>query len=318
MGLKEQNYGHEPVLLTIVEKYCGLKKGDTVIDCTLGLGGHSEMFLKQIGDKGILVAFEQDENNLKIAKERLNKNKNKIYFFHDNFVLLQTEIDKIDEIALKGADVIFFDLGLASTHVDASERGFSFQSDGPLDMRFDTRNRLTAEELLRKYSEKRLEEIFKLYGEERFAKKFAHIIKRNLPIRTTKQLADLIQRNSPRPKFYGKKPIHPATRIFQALRIEVNKELDVLESALLQAIQILKKGGRLMVISYHSLEDRIVKNVLRDASKECICPPEVPRCVCNHKPEISILTKKPIQPDEAEIQNNPRSRSAKMRIAEKM
>jgi len=318
MGLKEQNFGHEPVLLTTVEKYSELKKGDTVIDCTLGLGGHSEMFLKQIGDKGILVAFEQDENNLKIAKERLNKNKNKIYFFHDNFVLLQTEIDKIDEIALKGADVIFFDLGLASTHVDAPERGFSFQSDGPLDMRFDTRNRLTAEELLRKYSEKRLEEIFKLYGEERFAKKFAHIIKRNLPIRTTKQLADLIQRNSPRPKFYGKKPIHPATRIFQALRIEVNKELDVLESALLQAIQILKKGGRLMVISYHSLEDRIVKNVLRDASKECICPPEVPRCVCNHKPEISILTKKPIQPDEAEIQNNPRSRSAKMRIAEKM
>ena len=315
MGLKEQNYGHEPVLLTTVEKYSELKKGDTVIDCTLGLGGHSEMFLKHIGEKGTLVAFEQDGNNLKIAKERLNKNKNKIYFFHDNFVLLQT---RIDEIALKGADVIFFDLGLASTHVDAPERGFSFQSDGPLDMRFDTRNRLTAQEVLQKYSEKRLEEIFKLYGEERYAKKFAHIIKRALPITTTKHLADLIQRSSPRLKFYGKKPIHPATRIFQALRIEVNKELEVLEDALHQAIHILKKGGRLIVISYHSLEDRIVKNVMRDATKDCICPPEIIQCVCHHKPEISILTKKPIQPDEAEIQNNPRSRSAKMRIAEKL
>jgi len=317
MALNETKYGHEPVLLTTVDKYSGLSKGNIAIDCTLGLGGHSELFLKQIGEKGTLVAFEQDENNLKIARKRLNKNKNKIYFFHDNFVLLKS---RIDEIGLKGADMIFFDLGLASTHVDAPERGFSFSHDGPLDMRFDTRNRLTAEEVLRKYSEKRLEEIFKLYGEERFAKKYAHIIKRALPITTTKQLADLIQRFAPRQKnFYSKKkPIHPATRIFQALRIEVNKELDVLEDALHQAIQVLNKGGRLIVISYHSLEDRIVKNVLRDATKDCVCPPEVPKCICNHKPELTILTKKPLQPDEAEIHNNPRSRSAKMRIAEKL
>ncbi|MBN1494137.1 16S rRNA (cytosine(1402)-N(4))-methyltransferase RsmH [Candidatus Peregrinibacteria bacterium] len=316
MGLNEVSYGHKPVLINTVEKYCGLKKGDTVIDCTLGLGGHSEMFLKHIGAKGWLIAFEQDENNLKIANERLNKNKNKISIYNDNFVLLKT---RIDELKLKGADLIFFDLGLASTHVDAPERGFSFQNDGPLDMRFDTRNRLTAEEVLRKYSEKRLEEIFKSYGEERYAKKYAHIIKRALPITRTKQLADLIQRFAPRQKFYGKKKlIHPATRIFQALRIEVNKELEVLEDALRQAIRILKKHGRLIVISYHSLEDRIVKNVMRDAAKECICPREVPKCICNHKPEISILTKKPIQPEEAEIQQNPRSRSAKMRVAEKL
>jgi len=315
MGLNEQNYGHKPVLLNTVDKYCNLKKGDAVVDCTLGLGGHSEMFLKHIGTTGRLIAFEQDGNNLKIAKERLNKNKNKLSIYNDNFVLLQI---RIDEIGLKGADLVFFDLGLASTHVDAPERGFSFTHDGPLDMRFDTRAKLTAEEVLKKYSVKRLEQIFREYGEERYAKKYAQIIKENLPITTTKELADLIQKYAPWEKRKFVRKIHPATRIFQALRIEVNKELEVLTSALHQAINILNKGGRIIVISYHSLEDRIVKNILRDASKECICPPEVLRCQCNHKPELSILTKKPIQPDQQEINENPRSRSAKMRVAVKI
>lgn len=315
MSLKQPNHGHDPVLITTVEKYSGLKKGDTVIDCTLGLGGHSEMFLKKIGPKGTLVAFEQDEENYKYAANRLSKNKNK-HLILKNFVHLQHEIE---EIGIGGVDLVFFDLGLASTQVDDPKRGFSFMQDGPLDMRFDKRHPVTAAMALKKLSERRLVEIFRDYGEERYAKKYAKVIKENLPIETTKQLADLIERYAPREKPWKKgKRIHPATRVFQALRIEVNKELEVLADALMQAIAVLKPGGRLIVISYHSLEDRIVKNIIRDASKGCICPHEILICSCNHKPELEIITKKPIVPEDKEIQENPRSRSAKMRIAQKL
>jgi 16S rRNA (cytosine1402-N4)-methyltransferase len=315
MSLKLEKYKHEPVLIKTVENYLNLQNGDIAIDCTLGLGGHSKLFLKKIGKNGLLIAFEQDENNLKIAKERLSKNKNKIIFIHKNFVHLKEEIEKR---GLKGKiKLIFFDLGLASTHVDEAKRGFSFLKEGPLDMRFDKRNPITAEKILERYSEKHLEEIFKKYGEERYSKKFAKLIKNNLPIHTTKQLANLIEKNTPqgRRKYKTK---HPATRIFQALRIEVNNELEILESALKQSIDILKKQGRLIVISYHSLEDRIVKKIIKKAAKECICPPEIPICTCNHKPELKIITKKPITPTSEEIEKNPRSRSAKLRIAEKI
>lgn len=329
MPLNKKNYGHDPVLIETVEKYSGLQKGNTVIDCTLGLGGHSEMFLKKIGEKGTLVAFEQDERNLEIAKKRLNENKharsadykinerseNKIIFIHKNFVHLQQEVQ---ERKIKGIKLIFLDLGLASTHIDDPERGFAFLHDGPLDMRFDKRNNLTAEKILEKYSVKRLEEIFKVYGEERYSKKFARIIKENIPFHTTTELAEFIERHYPMKHPKRGKRIHPATRIFQAIRIEVNNELEILEDTLRQAIHVLDKGGRLIVISYHSLEDRIVKRMMRDAARECICPPEKPICDCNHKPELKILTKKPITPTEEEIEQNPRSRSAKLRASEKI
>ncbi|MFC1655618.1 16S rRNA (cytosine(1402)-N(4))-methyltransferase RsmH [Patescibacteria group bacterium] len=315
MPLNKKNYGHDPVLTETVEKYAGLQKGDTVIDCTLGLGGHSEMFLEMIGKKGTLVAFEQDERNLEVAKKRLNENKNKILFIHKNFVHLQQEVQ---ERKIEGIKLIFMDLGLASTHIDDPERGFAFLHDGPLDMRFDKRSPLTAERILERYSVKRLEEIFKVYGEERYSKKFARIIKENIPFHTTTELANFIEQHYPKGKQKRGKRIHPATKIFQALRIEVNNELEILEDTLQQAIEVLDKGGRLMVISYHSLEDRIVKRAMKAATKECICPPEKPICDCNHKPVLKILTKKPITPTEEEIEKNPRSRSAKLRTSEKI
>lgn len=311
--LKQSEHGHDPVLIKTVEKYAQLKKGDTVVDCTLGRGGHSEMFLKHIGSKGLLVAFEQDEDNYNYALHRLRKNKNK-NFILKNFVHLQHELE---ERGIDKVNLVFFDLGLASTQVDDPKRGFSFKNDGPLDMRFDKRHPVTASMVLKTLSERKLVELFREYGQERYSKKYARIIKENLPIETTKELADLIERHAPRdPK--RKRRIHPATQVFQALRIEVNQELEVLKSALNQAISVLKPGGRLIVISYHSLEDKIVKNIIRDATKDCICPKEIPMCVCDHKPQLKIITKKPIVPDEEEIEENPRSRSAKMRVAEKI
>ncbi len=315
MPLNKKNYGHDPVLIETVEKYSGLQKGDTVIDCTLGLGGHSEMFLKMIGKNGTLVAFEQDEKNLKIAKKRLNENKNKILFIHKNFVHLQQEVS---ERKIEGIKLIFMDLGLASVHIDDPKRGFAFLHEGPLDMRFDKRNPLTAEKILERYSVKRLEEIFKAYGEERYSKKFARIIKDNIPFHTTTELAEFIERHYPMKRQRRGRRIHPATRIFQALRIEVNNELEILEDTLRQAIDVLDKGGRLIVISYHSLEDRIVKRTMKAATKQCICPSEKPICDCNHKPQLKILTKKPIIPTEEEVKRNPRSRSAKLRASEKI
>lgn len=314
MPLKQSEHGHDPVLIATVEKYSKLKKGDTVVDCTLGLGGHSEMFLKKIGPKGTLIAFEQDEDNYKYAINRLKGNKNK-HIILKNFVHLHSEIEKR---GIKGVRLVFFDLGLASTQVDDSKRGFSFLQDGPLDMRFDKRSPVTAEMVLDRLSERNLTKIFRDYGEERYSKKYARIIKRNLPIKTTRQLAKLIEHYAPRDNKKKKKRIHPATKVFQALRIEVNQELEVLKDALEQAISILESGGRLIVISYHSLEDRIVKNIIRNATKDCICPPEILVCSCNHKAEMKIITKKPIVPTDEEIEENPRSRSAKMRVAEKL
>lgn len=312
--LRKSEHGHDPVLIDTVEKYANLQKGDTVIDCTVGLGGHSELFLKKIGETGTLLGFEQDEDNYNYALHRLSKNKNK-HFILNNFVHLQHEVESrgVDNVAL-----IFFDLGLASTQVDDPSRGFSFLHDGPLDMRFDKRHPLTAAIVIKKLSERKLAQLFKEYGQERYSKKYARIIKENLPIETTKELADLIERHAPRQKGRRGSKKHPATQVFQALRIEVNQELEVLKSALSQAISILKPGGRLIVIAYHSLEDRIVKNVIRDATKECICPPQIPICTCNHKPQLKRINKKPIVPSEEEINRNPRSRSAKMRIAEKL
>jgi len=317
MSLKQMNYGHTPVLGNAVEKYITLQKGDTVIDCTLGLGGHSELFLEKISPNGTLVAFELDEKNLEIADNRLkdSKNKNKILFIHKNFAHLKEEVE---ENEITNVKLIFFDLGLSSPQVDESDRGFSFQKEGPLDMRFDKNQVLTAEMILNTFSERKLADIFYEYGEERMSRKYARIIKENLPIKTTTELAGLIASSAPPIKKGKKSKKHPATQVFQALRIAVNNELETLKIAIKDAINILQPGGRLVVISYHSLEDRIVKNIIRTESKECICPPEIPICQCNHKPQVKIITKKPITPEQEEIDENPRARSAKMRVAEKL
>lgn len=215
--------------------------------------------------------------------------------------------------AFQAVDGVLFDLGLSSLQLDDAQRGFSFQQEGPLDMRFDPDQELTAAELVNGLSLDELVQTLRRYGEERRARAIARAIVRERPVRTTKQLADLVTKVVPR-----KGPIHPATRTFQALRIAVNNELEALEEALPQAVQVLRSGGRLAVISFHSLEDRLVKDFLVRESKACICPPETPVCLCHHQPTLRILTRKPIRPSLEEKENNPRSRSARLRFAEKL
>ncbi|MFH0837817.1 MAG: 16S rRNA (cytosine(1402)-N(4))-methyltransferase RsmH [Patescibacteria group bacterium] len=305
---------HTPVLLTETLDLLNPEANKHVIDATLGLGGHSLEILKKIGPKGKLMTFDQDERNLKEAKKRLKKYEKQVIFIHSNF-------EHLAEFASKHhfqPDAIFFDLGLSSPHIEDPERGFSFMKEGPLDMRYDRRQKLTAERVVNSYSEKDLADILFYYGEERrsrmIAKRIVHA-RKNKRITSTLQLVRVIG-STIKPARRG--GIHPATRTFQALRIYVNRELEVLEKALEQALKLLKKGGRLVVISYHSLEDRMVKNFFRDQTRNCICPKELPMCQCQFEKKLYILTRKPIIPSGIEVSRNPRSRSAKLRAAEKL
>ncbi len=303
---------HIPVLLSETLDLLNLEANKHVIDGTLGLGGHSLEILKKIGPKGKLMAFDQDERNLEEAKKRLKKYEKQVTFVHDNF-------EHLAEQAAKHSyepNAILLDLGLSSPHIDDPERGFSFQKEGPLDMRFDKRQKLTAEMVVNSTSEKDLADIIFHYGDERKSRLIARVIvqaRKKSRIQTTTQLAEVIGK-----ALKGKSKIHPATQTFQALRIYVNRELEVLEKVLEQALKLLKKGGRLVVISYHSLEDRIVKNFFRDQTRNCICPKELPICQCNFQKKLYILTRKPIIPDGIEVSHNPRSRSAKLRAAERL
>jgi 16S rRNA (cytosine1402-N4)-methyltransferase len=305
---------HIPALLNETIDHLNLRAGQTVVDCTLGLGGHSEAILEKIGPKGHLIAFDQDEGNLKAAKERLKKYEKQITYIHDNFEYLE---EHLKEKGIKTVNAIFFDLGLSSPHVDDPERGFSFMKDGPLDMRYDKRQGLTAEKVVNTYNEEKLAYIIFKYGEERrsrvIAKKIVHV-RKTKPITSTLQLVRVIGSTMGG----HKSKIHPATLTFQALRIYVNREMEVLEKALDQAVKILETGGRIAVISYHSLEDRTVKNKLRYYTQDCICPKELPVCQCNFKKKLYLLTRKPIIPNGIEVSRNPRSRSAKMRVAERL
>lgn len=311
---------HTPVLLAETLDLLNLRtdapacrQARHVIDCTLGLGGHSLEILKRIGMGGRLMAFEQDENNLKTAQENLKAYEQQITYVHDNFETLTENVQKHD---FAPVDAILMDLGLSSPHVDDPERGFSFNKEGPLDMRFDPRQTLTAEKIVNTYSEAELADIFFFYGEEKRARSIARKMveaRKIKPIRTTTELAELIRSSA---KFSG--TLNPATLTFQALRIAVNREMEVLEKALDQAVEVLAPGGRLAVISYHSLEDRIVKNKFRHFTRECICPKELPLCQCNFTKRLYLLTKKPIIPSGIEVSANPRSRSAKLRVAEKL
>ncbi|MBU0705921.1 16S rRNA (cytosine(1402)-N(4))-methyltransferase RsmH [Patescibacteria group bacterium] len=309
---------HTPVLLSETLDLLNLKANKHVIDATLGLGGHSLEILKRIGPRGKLMAFDQDERNLKEAKKRLKKYEKQITFVHSNFEHLAEFVSKYRF----QPDAILFDLGLSSPHIEDPERGFSFMKEGPLDMRYDLRQKLTAEIVVNSYSEKDLADILFYYGEERrsrvIAKRIVHA-RKNKRITSTLQLVRVIGstiKTKQKPARRG--GIHPATLTFQALRIYVNRELEVLEKTLEQALKLLKKGGRLVVISYHSLEDRIVKNFFRDQTRNCICPKELPMCQCQFEKKLYILTRKPIIPSGIEVSQNPRSRSAKLRGAERL
>jgi len=307
------NSGHVPVMLREVIDHLVVRINGVYIDCTLGLGGHT-LGILEADTKGRVFGIDIDPQVLALAYENLNNYRDRVSFIKGNFADL---ISLLNQYGISEVDGVLMDLGVSSIQLDTPDRGFSFRYDSPLDMRMDqTAGRPISYEL-NKDSIDKLTEIIKEFGEERWAKRIARNIvtaRERSPINTTARLTEIIEKSVPR----SSEGIHPATRTFQALRIYKNNELENLKTGLEQAIKILKSGGRICVISFHSLEDRIVKNTFRTLERGCICPPKIPKCICGQKPLIKIITKKPITPSDEEIEINPRSRSSKMRVAEKL
>jgi 16S rRNA (cytosine1402-N4)-methyltransferase len=309
-------FGHQSVLPTEVLHYLAPRPGGVYVDGTLGGGGHSELILEALGLDGVLYGIDRDPAALAAATKRLSR-------FGDRFQPLQGSFGDLTELlAARGVseiDGLLLDLGVSSPQLDRPERGFSFRADGPLDMRMDPTQGETAADLVNSLSERELELAIKEYGEERWARKIAQRIvtaRQEQPITTTLQLAALVERTIPRR--FQEDRIHPATRTFQGLRILVNGELEQVEQGLQAGIGLLKPGGRVVVISFHSLEDRIVKQGLRDAATGCRCPRQLPQCVCGQVPLVRVLTGRPVTAGAVELADNPRSRSAKLRAAERV
>lgn len=304
---------HVPVMKEEVLDYLITDFSGTYVDCTLGGAGHSLAILEKLTKHGRLIGIDADQQAIHFAAERLQKFRNQIQIFNANFSELA---DVVRDANIPHVEGILFDLGVSSYQINNGQRGFSYLTDGPLDMRMNREQKLTAEDIINEYSVDELTSIFKEYGEERQARAIAKAIvnaRKKSPVVTTKELSDIIQRIVPH-KFY----IKSLSRIFQAIRIRVNDELINLTYVLEQAIPVLSEGGRLVVISYHSLEDKIVKNFLRQQSNPCTCPPSFPECICHKKPTVKILTKRIVKPSTEEIHNNKRSRSARLRAAEKL
>ena len=301
---------HIPVLYQEVLKGLRIKPGGRYIDGTLGGGGHAAGILEKSSPAGQLLGIDADSRAVAISAERLAEYGLRVTLVNANFTRL-AEI--ASQYRFRPADGILLDLGLSSLQLASGERGFSFQLEGPLDMRFNPHQGEPASELVNGLPTPELADILHRYGEERRARRIAQAIVAARPIHTTRQLAEVVARAVGR---RGK--IHPATRTFQALRIAVNEELSALSQALPQAVELLAPQGRLVVISYHSLEDRLVKRFYRQESQGCICPPQVLVCCCDHRATLEILTKKPITPSELELEANPRCRSAKLRIAARL
>jgi 16S rRNA (cytosine1402-N4)-methyltransferase len=297
---------HIPVLYQEVLAGLRVKPGGRYIDGTVGGGGHARGILVASAPDGELLGIDADPMAVALAGEQLAE-------FGKRVILVQGNFADLEEIALGHSfcpvDGILLDLGLSSMQLEAAGRGFSFQLDGPLDMRFDPNQTMTAADLVNTLSRQELADILFRYGEERQARRIARAIVAERPINTTGELAALVSAS-----VGHREGIHPATRTFQALRIAVNQELACLIEAFPQALSLLRPGGRLAVISFHSLEDRLVKEFFRDEARDCLCPPEIPVCVCDHRATLGIVTKKPIRPSAEELAANPRSRSAKLRI----
>ncbi len=301
---------HKPVLLEEIITALQPQSGGVYFDGTVGAGGHASAILRQSSPDGRLFGFDQDQTALAIARQTLTEFGDRSRLFHANF----SELARIASVeSLPKADGILFDLGVSSMQFDQAERGFSFQADGPLDMRMSSVGQ-SASDLVNELSQEDLANVIYQYGEERLSRRIARAIVNARPLTRTGELAEVVAKAVP--SRGRKQKIHPATRTFQALRIAVNNELGVLELVLPQAIQLLKPAGRLAVISFHSLEDRIVKQYFKRESQDCICPPEQPICTCDHKATVRILTKRPVTPNENEIDQNPRARSAKLRVVE--
>jgi 16S rRNA (cytosine1402-N4)-methyltransferase len=302
---------HVPVLLDEVIAGIQARRGGYFVDCTVGLGGHAAAILEEISPSGRLLGIDADPEAIKISQDKLSDYGEAVTLVNDNFVNLEAICERYH---FHPVDGILFDLGVSSLQLDTAERGFSFHLDAPLNMRFDPGQGLTASDIVNSFSEQELAKLIEKYGEERHSRRIARHIVQNRPIATTVELARLVEQ-----ALGGKRAkIHPATRTFMALRIAVNKELQNLELALKQTIDLLRPGGRLTVISYHSLEDRIVKQFMRDAASSCLCPPGTVICHCGHTPTLKLISRKVIKPTSLEIESNPRSRSAKLRIAERL
>ncbi|MCR5301338.1 MAG: 16S rRNA (cytosine(1402)-N(4))-methyltransferase RsmH [Lachnospiraceae bacterium] len=307
-------FEHKPVLLRETIEGLAIKPRGTYVDCTLGGGGHSGCILEKLNDQGRLIGIDQDGAAVAAAGERL-KGFTNVTIVRDNYCNIRQILESND---VHDADGILLDLGVSSYQLDTPGRGFSYNSDGPLDMRMDDRGSVTAADIVNTYSEKDLTRIIRTYGEERFAASIAkHITaaREGGSIKTTGELVEIIRGSIPA-KFL-KTSGHPAKQTFQAIRIELNNELKVLADTLDTMIDLLTPGGRIAVITFHSLEDRIVKNAFKVSQDPCTCPPDFPVCVCNKVSKGSIVTKKPVTASEEELTDNPRAKSAKLRIFEK-
>ena len=303
---------HVPVLADEVRELLAVQPGETVVDATFGAGGHARMLAEDLGGRGKLVAIDRDPG----AKAYFDRFKARagvdVRFLRGDFAVV------LSQLATNGvkADAILLDLGISSMQVDRPERGFSYATDAPLDMRMDPSSEVSAATIVDTWDERELATIFRRYGEERYSRPIARAIVRRrveAPITRTGELVDVIKLAIPTPARFGEG--HPAKRVFQALRIAVNDELGQLETALPAALEMLRPGGRLAVISFHSLEDRIVKRFLVDQAKGCTCPPDFPVCVCGKEPTLRLLTRKPIRPGSRETDANPRAASARLRAA---
>jgi 16S rRNA (cytosine1402-N4)-methyltransferase len=307
---------HVPVLAEEVRELLSVQPGETIVDGTFGAGGHSRLLAADLQGSGKLVAIDRDPT-VRSYFDRVKASTRGVQmrFLRGDYAVV------LSQLAGNGvrADAVLLDLGLSSMQVDRPERGFSYATDAPLDMRMDSSDDLSAADVIATWDERELETIFRKYGEERYARQIARAIVRRRsesPIERTGQLVDVVRASIPAPARFGEG--HPAKRVFQALRIEVNHELESLEAGLPAAFEMLRPGGRLVVISFHSLEDRIVKRFLRDRARGCTCPPEFPICVCGHEPELRILTPKLVRPSAREVDHNPRAGSARLRAAVKI
>jgi len=302
---------HVPVLLDEIVAGLQPQRGGYFADCTVGLGGHAAAILERISPSGRLLGIDADPEAIKLSQDKLSDYGETVTLVNDNFVNLEAICGRYH---FHPVDGILFDLGVSSLQLDTAERGFSFHLDAPLNMRFDPGQGLTASDIVNSFSEQELAKLIEKYGEERRSRRIARYIVQNRPIATTVELARLVEQ-----ALGGKRArIHPATRTFMALRIAVNSELQNLELALKQTPNLLRPGGRLAVISYHSLEDRIVKQFMRYAASSCLCPPRTVVCRCGHVPTLKLISRKVIKPTSLEIESNPRSRSARLRIAERL
>ena len=308
-------FHHVSVLLNECIEGLKIKENGIYVDGTLGGGGHSLEIVKRLGEGGRLIGIDQDTDALKAAGERLKDYSDKVTYVHSNFENVR---QVLNDLGIEKADGFLIDIGVSSFQLDEAERGFSYMQDAPLDMRMNSENELSAYDVVNNYSEEALNNVIFGYGEERWAKRIAQFIvaeREKKPIETTFELVEVIKKAIP--KGARKDGPHPAKRTFQAIRIEVNRELEILEKTIDDMTDLLNLGGRLCVITFHSLEDRIVKNAFRKQENPCTCPPEFPICVCGKKPKAKIITRKPILPSEEELEVNHRSRSAKLRILER-